>query len=91
MVTETGINGCMEELNQLVTSRPCWVLISAAAEFFNIRPDAYRVRYEMELFVTGSGQTKAVKFSAWAVSCLELYKKSYVKANACSGTYLHPV
>lgn len=55
------------------------------------KAEAYRVRYEMEVFVTGSGQVKAVKFSAWAMSCLELYKKPYVKANTYSGTYLYPV
>lgn len=55
------------------------------------KAEAYRVRYEMEMFVTGSGQVKAVKFSAWALSCLELYKKPYVKANTYSGTYLYPV
>ena len=55
------------------------------------KAEAYRVRYEMEVFVTGSGQVKAVKFSAWALSCLELYKKPYVKANTYSGTYLYPV
>jgi integrase len=55
------------------------------------KAEAYRVRYEMEVFVTGSGQAKAVKFSAWAMSCLELYKKPYVKANTYSGTYLYPV
>lgn len=81
----------MEELNQLVTSRPCWILISAAAEFFSIRPEAYRVQYEMEVSVTGSGQTKTVKFSAWALSCLELRKKPHAKANIYSGTYLYPV
>lgn len=55
------------------------------------KAEAYRVQYEMEMFVTGSGQVKTVKFSAWALSCLELYKKPYVKANAYSGTYLYPV
>ena len=45
----------------------------------------------MEMCVTGSGCTKAVKFSAWALSCLEMYKKPYVKANTYSGTYLAPV
>ena len=55
------------------------------------KAEAYRVRYEMEVFVTGSGQVKTVKFSAWALSCLELYKKPYVKANTYSGTYLYPV
>ncbi len=55
------------------------------------KAEEYRLRYEMELFITGSGQTKAVKFSSWAMSCLEMYKKPYVKANTYSGTYLYPV
>ena len=55
------------------------------------KAEAYRVQYEMELFVTGNSPTKSVKFSAWALSCLELYKKPYVKANTYSGTYLYPV
>lgn len=55
------------------------------------KAEEYRLRYEMELFITGSGQTRAVKFSSWAMSCLEMYKKPYVKANTYSGTYLYPV
>lgn len=30
-------------------------------------------------------------FSAWALECLELYKKPFVKGNTYSGTYLAPV
>ena len=45
----------------------------------------------MERFVTGCGQTKAVKFSTWALSCLKLYKKPRVNANTYSRTYLYPV
>ena len=55
------------------------------------KAEEYRLQYEMEMCVTGSGCTKAVKFSAWALSCLEMYKKPYVKANTYSGTYLAPV
>lgn len=53
--------------------------------------EAYRLKYEMELCVTGSSCTKSVKFSVWAPSCLEMYKKPYVKANTYSGTYLAPL
>lgn len=45
----------------------------------------------MELCVAGNSCTKSVKFSAWAQSCLEMYKKPYVKANTYSGTYLAPL
>ncbi len=31
------------------------------------KAEEYRLRYEMELFITGSGQTRAVKFSSWAL------------------------
>lgn len=55
------------------------------------KAEEYRLRYEMDLCVTGNSCTKAVKFSAWALSCLEMYKKPYVKANTYSGTYLAPV
>lgn len=55
------------------------------------KAEEYRLQYEMEMCVTGNGCTKAVKFSAWALSCLEMYKKPYVKANTYSGTYLAPV
>ena len=54
------------------------------------KAEEYRLQYELEMCVTGSGAVKAVKFEAWARSCLELYKKPYVKANTYSGTYLAP-
>lgn len=55
------------------------------------KAEDYKLRYEMELCVTGSSVIKAEKFSAWALSCLETYKKPYVKPNTYSGTYLEPV
>lgn len=54
------------------------------------RGEDYRLQYEMELCVSGSGCVKAVKFESWVKTCLELYKKPYVKANTYSGTYLAP-
>ena len=54
------------------------------------KAEEFRLQYEMELCVNGSGCMKSVKFSAWALSCLELYKKPYVQANTYSGTYLYP-
>lgn len=54
------------------------------------KAERYRLEYEIELCVNGSSCVKAVKFSAWALSCLEMYKKPYVKGNTYSGTYLEP-
>lgn len=53
--------------------------------------EAFKLQYEMEMCLTGSSKTKSVKFSSWAISSLELYKKPYVKANTYSGTYFAPV
>lgn len=55
------------------------------------KAENFRLQYEMEISVNGSGCIKPVKFSTWALSCLELYKKPYVKANTYNGTYLAPV
>lgn len=55
------------------------------------KAEEFRLQYELEMCVTGSGTVKAVKFDTWARSCLEMYKKPYVKANTYSGTYLAPV
>ena len=53
--------------------------------------ERYRLDYEMELCVSGSSCIKAVSFAVWAKSCLETYKKPYVKGNTYSGTYWEPV
>ena len=34
---------------------------------------------------------REMKFEAWAVACLELYKKPFVTENTYSGTYLLPL
>lgn len=52
--------------------------------------EKYRVEYEMNLCLNGNGCVKAMKFSDWALTCLEMYKKPYVKGNTYSGTYLEP-
>ena len=44
----------------------------------------------MELCVSGNSCIKAVSFAVWAKSCLETYKKPYVKGNTYSGTYWEP-
>lgn len=55
------------------------------------KADEFRVQYEMELCVGGSGCIKNRKFSDWAIYALQTYKKPFVKANTYTGTYLAPV
>ncbi len=55
------------------------------------KAEDYRLHYEMELCVTGGSVIKSEKFSTWALSCLETYKKPYVKPNTYNGTYLEPL
>lgn len=55
------------------------------------KAEKYQIQYELEHCVGENSCIKTVKFSVWAVSCLEMYKKPYVKANTYSGTYLAPV
>ena len=55
------------------------------------KAEKFRLQYEMEHCVGANSCIKTMKFSVWAVSCLEMYKKPYVKANTYSGTYLAPV
>ena len=39
-------NRCLEELNELVTTYPRWIPISAAAEFLHVKPEALRASIE---------------------------------------------
>ena len=55
------------------------------------KAEEYRVKYEMEQCLCGESTIKAVKFADWALSCLAMYKKPYVKANTYHGTYLAPL
>lgn len=55
------------------------------------KADEFRLRYEMELCVGGSGYIPERKFSDWATYALETYKKPFVKGNTYSGTYLAPL
>ncbi|WP_040658748.1 tyrosine-type recombinase/integrase [Oscillibacter ruminantium] len=55
------------------------------------RAERFRVQYEMEHCVGVNSYIKTMKFSDWAVSCLEMYKKPFVKANTYAGTYVAPV
>lgn len=55
------------------------------------KAERYQAQYEMEHCVGERSCIRAMKFSAWAVTCLEMYKKPYVKGNTYSGTYLAPV
>lgn len=54
------------------------------------RAEDFKLHYEMELCIGGSSCAKDLKFEVWAKSCLEMYKKPYVKANTYNGTYLAP-
>lgn len=55
------------------------------------KAERYQAQYEIEHCVGEGSCIRAMKFSAWAVTCLEMYKKPYVKGNTYSGTYLAPV
>lgn len=53
--------------------------------------ERYRAQYELEIFCGGDGERPRVRFETWALKCLEMYKKPYVKGNTYSGTYLIPL
>lgn len=55
------------------------------------KAEKYRAQYELELLCGGAAIQSKVLFSAWAIECLEMYKKPFVKGNTYSGTYLAPV
>lgn len=55
------------------------------------KAEKYRAAHELELLCGGNEPVRHTLFSAWALECLELYKKPYVKPNTYSGTYLSPV
>ena len=55
------------------------------------KAEAYRVQYELEMCVTGSGCIKRKRFADWALYALQTYKKPFVKGNTYYGTYLAPL
>jgi len=55
------------------------------------KAEAFKVQYEMEKCLCGEDKMKATKFAGWAIHCLKIYKKPYVKANTYTSTYLAPV
>lgn len=55
------------------------------------KAEKYRFQYEMEHCVGGASCVREMKFEAWAVTCLELYKNPFVTENTYSGTYLLPL
>ena len=55
------------------------------------KAEAYKMQYEMEMCLSGDSCVKTMKFETWAISCLKMYKKPFVKANTYNGTYLTPV
>ena len=50
-----------------------------------------KAHYEFEHMCGGQAASKSMLFETWAIECLELYKKPFVKGNTYSGTYLAPV
>lgn len=55
------------------------------------KAEAYRVQYELEICIGGSGCIKRQKFADWALYALQTYKKPFVKGNTYAGTYLAPL
>lgn len=55
------------------------------------KAEKYRAQYELELQCSGEPLRRQVLFKDWALQCLSLYKKPYVKENTYNGTYLLPV
>lgn len=55
------------------------------------KAEKYKAKYELELLCGGQEEHPRVLFETWALECLELYKKPFVKGNTYSGTYLAPV
>lgn len=55
------------------------------------KAEKFKANYELELLCGGEEIRPKVLFADWALKCLELYKKPFVKANTYSGTYLSPV
>lgn len=55
------------------------------------KAEKFKANYELELLCGGEEIRSKVLFADWAIKCLELYKKPFVKANTYSGTYLSPV
>lgn len=55
------------------------------------KAEQFRLEYEMEMCMGGSGCIIKRRFSDWALYALETYKKPYVKGNTYAGTYLAPV
>ena len=53
--------------------------------------EVFRAKYELKLLCGGEPIRPRKLFTDWAIQCLELYKKPYVKANTYCGTYLLPV
>ncbi len=55
------------------------------------KAEKYKAEYELQLLCEGEEFHKKVLFEVWALECLELYKRPFVKGNTYSGTYLAPV
>lgn len=54
------------------------------------KAEKYKARYDIELLCGGEPERPRILFKDWALQCLDLYKKPYVKGNTYNGTYLAP-
>lgn len=55
------------------------------------KADRAMAQYELKLLCDSDSPQKRVHFKSWALQCLEVYKKPFVKRNTYNGTYLTPV
>ena len=55
------------------------------------KAERYSAKYELALLCDAPEAKPSIRFSVWAIQCLELYKKPYIKGNTYNGTYLTPV
>lgn len=55
------------------------------------KAEKYRIKYELECLCGGEPVKSVPLFKEWAVTCLEKYKKPFVKGGTYYSTYLQPV
>ena len=54
------------------------------------KAEEYADTYKIKLFLGEPEKAKTITFEKWAIRCLELYKKPYVKPNTYTDTCLAP-
>lgn len=55
------------------------------------KAEKYRIKYELECLCGGEPVKSVPLFKEWALTCLEKYKKPFVKPGTYYSTYLQPV